>query len=100
MSVCNEGSFAGNHVVQVYSESSTNDKSLFRPARELIAFEKVWLEPGETKRVSLTATCRDITGVWDEVSNIWIARGGDYAFTVEDCRISKSLDGGHRWLAC
>lgn len=100
LSVRNEGSYAGHHVVQVYSEAPTSGASLFRPSRELVAFEKVWLEPGETKQVTLTAACRDITGIWDEEKRTWISCEGEYSFVVEECRSARHLEGTHTWTAC
>jgi beta-glucosidase len=47
----NTGSRAGAEVAQVYI--SARDSGLFRPLRELKAFEKVYLEAGESKTLTL-----------------------------------------------
>jgi beta-glucosidase len=52
IAVTNTGSVAGKEVVQLYV--SDVEASVPRPPRELKAFEKVTLEPGETKDVRLT----------------------------------------------
>lgn len=49
--VTNTGDRRGAEVVQVYVEPPAG--SLFRPRRELRAFAKVWLEPGESRDVRL-----------------------------------------------
>jgi len=51
VSVTNKGSRAGQEVVQLYTRDPVASRS--RPLRELKAFEKISLKPGETKRVTL-----------------------------------------------
>lgn len=51
VSVTNKGSRAGQEVVQLYTRDPVASRS--RPLRELKAFEKISLDPGETKRVTL-----------------------------------------------
>ena len=51
LTVTNTGSRAGAEIVQVYAAKS--DAQIFRPAQELKAFTKVWLEAGESKTVTL-----------------------------------------------
>jgi beta-glucosidase len=50
--VTNTGKLAGDEVVQVYLRDDVS--SVTRPVAELAAFERVTLQPGETKQVSLT----------------------------------------------
>jgi beta-glucosidase len=52
--ITNTGKCAGTEVVQMYVRDLVS--SVTRPIKELIAFEKVSLEPGETKTVSLEIT--------------------------------------------
>ena len=47
--VCNTGNVAGAEVVQCYYE--TLYASVVRPKKELVRFQKVFLEPGEKKDV-------------------------------------------------
>jgi beta-glucosidase len=49
--VTNTGARPGAEVVQLYVEAI--DPPVFRPAKELKAFEKVWLEPGASTTVEL-----------------------------------------------
>jgi beta-glucosidase len=51
VTVANAGDRAGQEVVQLYTRDPVASRS--RPVRELKAFEKVALEPGEKKRVRL-----------------------------------------------
>jgi beta-glucosidase len=50
--VTNTGVRAGAEVVQVYVRDVVS--SVTRPVKELKAFEKVWLEPSETKTLTLS----------------------------------------------
>ena len=50
--VTNTGKRAGKTVVQLYVGDC--ESSVFRPVRELKGFEKIFLEPGESKDVSFT----------------------------------------------
>lgn len=47
--MCNTGNVAGAEVVQCYYE--TLYASVVRPKKELVRFQKVFLEPGEKKDV-------------------------------------------------
>lgn len=51
LDVTNTGSCAGKEVVQIYV--SDRESHMFRPKKELKGFEKVFLEPGETKTVTI-----------------------------------------------
>jgi beta-glucosidase len=52
--VSNTGRRAGSEVVQMYIRDRVS--SVTRPVKELKGFRKVWLDPGETKTVSLDIT--------------------------------------------
>ena len=52
--VTNTGNRAGKETVQIYV--ADRESLLFRPRKELKGFAKVFLEPGETKTVSITLT--------------------------------------------
>ena len=52
--VTNTGTRAGSEVVQLYIRDLVS--SVTRPVKELKGFEKVWLQPGETKTVALDIT--------------------------------------------
>ncbi len=75
MAVSNVSDVAGGEVVQVY----VNDERsrLPRPEKELVAFEKVFLEPGETKHVRLYLD-RYAAGYYDTSISRWIAEEGKF----------------------
>ncbi len=73
--VTNTGSRAGAEVVQLYLHES--DPRLPRPDRELAAFAKVSLEPGETKRVVLSVPRRAFEW-WDVQKHDWNSQAGDF----------------------
>jgi beta-glucosidase len=68
--VVNTGGRGGSEVVQAYvAPASTR---LARPPKELKAFAKVWLEPGETKTVDLVLDARSFA-YWDPGQDDWEA---------------------------
>ena len=75
LSVTNTGSCAGSEVVQLY----VNDvkSSLPRPLKELKAFKKVFLQPGETQNVTLTIDVNALS-FYDDSKQNWVAEPGDF----------------------
>ena len=73
--VTNTGNIEGSDVVQLYI---TDVKcSVERPMKELKAFQKVTLKPGETQTVTLT-TDRRALSFWDEATDDWKAEPGEF----------------------
>lgn len=74
---------AGAEVARLYiSYSTTSPKSRFsRPVRSLTGFEKVFLQPGEKKSVSIPID-RYSTAVWDEKKNSWCCERGRYTASI------------------
>ena len=83
--VKNVGKRRGGEVVQLYS--AKKESSVFRPARELRAFRKVYLEPGEATRVELFVDF-DSLKYWNIAEERFVLEGGEY--TLEICRDSLS----------
>ena len=54
VAVTNTGSVAGDEVVQMYIRDQVS--SLTRPIMELKGFQRIALEPGETRKVTFTIT--------------------------------------------
>ena len=79
ITVTNTGSVAGAETVQLYI--SDVKSSVPRPVKELKAFQKVWLQPGETKTVTLTIDERALS-FWDEGSQQWKAEPGEFKALV------------------
>lgn len=72
VSVTNTAKRAGAEVVQLYL--ARPGSAVERPEQALAAFEKVWLEPGQTAEVVLDVAARELAH-WDEGMG-WIQEGG------------------------
>ncbi|SNS12390.1 beta-glucosidase [Geodermatophilus saharensis] len=79
LTVTNTGDRAGKHVVQVYV--STTAGPVRRPLRELRAFTKVALGPGESREVVLELGRRAFA-YWDVVESGWVVAPGEYVVQV------------------
>ena len=77
--VTNTGSMAGAETVQLYI--SDLEASVERPVKELKAFQKVFLQPGETQQVSLTID-KGALSFYDEASSQWKAEPGAFEALV------------------
>ena len=73
--VKNIGTMAGAEVVQLYV--SDKKASVDRPLKELKAFQKVFLQPGESKEVRLTIG-KDALSFYDEAIASWKAEAGQF----------------------
>ena len=73
--VTNTGKMAGAETVQLYI--SDLEASVERPVKELKAFQKVFLQPGETRQVNLTIDKRALS-FYDEASSQWKAEPGQF----------------------
>jgi len=90
--VKNVGSVKSADVVQLYVKAPKTQ--VFKPLRELRAFKKVYLEPGEEKRVTLFVNKKDLA-FYDLKTNDWTVEDGVYTFELcSDCqavRLSADL---------
>lgn len=77
--VTNAGSVAGKEVVQLYV--SPKGGTIIRPVRELKAFEKIELEPGETKKVKFVLDRRAFT-YWSTEIHDWYVESGNYEIQI------------------
>ncbi len=77
--VKNTGKCAGAEVVQLYVQDVKS--SVDRPVKELKAFQKVFLQPGETKTVTFTLNERAFQ-YYDEVTKSWKAEPGKFNFLI------------------
>ena len=87
--VTNTGKMAGAETVQLYI--SDVEASVERPVKELKAFQKVFLQPGETRQVSLTIDKRALS-FYDEANSQWTAEPGKFealAGTSSDKIVSR-----------
>jgi beta-glucosidase len=87
--VANSGKRPGADVPQLYVEAkSAAGTSAYR----LAGFEKVWLKPGETRRVSLTVDPR-VIGRFDEDKPGWRLDAGVYKLRVGHFAGDAALSG-------
>lgn len=85
--VTNTGNVAGAEVVQLYIHDV--EASVDRPVKELKGFDKVFLEPGQTKTVEF-AIDREALSFFDAEKHEWVAEPGEFkaliAASSEDIR--------------
>lgn len=93
LTVTNTGSRAGAEIVQVYAAKL--DAQIFRPAQELKAFTKVWLEAGESKTVTLPLDDKAFR-YWNTKTDSWEVEGGTYELRVgansADIRLTAAVE--------
>jgi beta-glucosidase len=80
-SVTNTGPVAGAEVVQVYLGVPVENQ----PPKRLVGFQKVFVEPGESKQVTITvdpAASSHPFGVWDYCTRRFVTKPGEYTVYV------------------
>ena len=91
-SVRNSGNYAGAETAQVYVGQS--NASVPRPRKELKGFCKVFLEPGESKQLSVPLDFRSFA-FWCVKEENWVVESDDYLISVgasvADIRLSQSI---------
>ena len=75
MNIRNTGERAGAEIVQLYISDPAS--SLDRPAKELKGFRKVYLEPGESSKVTFRIEEKELS-FFDPSRHIWVAETGKY----------------------
>lgn len=75
VNITNTGAKAGAETVQLYI--SDKEASVDRPVKELKAFDKVFLQPGESRDVTLSIG-RDALSFYDEATHAWVAEAGTF----------------------
>lgn len=75
VNVTNTGAVAGKEVVQLYV--SPQNSKLIRPDKEFKAFDKIWLEAGQTKTVSFELDKRAFA-YWETAIHNWYVEDLDY----------------------
>jgi beta-glucosidase len=75
LEIANRGERAGQEVVQLYVRDPLS--RLARPEKELKAFAKVSLEPGQSTRVSFLLDDRALA-CWDPSTSAWVVEPGEF----------------------
>jgi len=73
--VTNTGNRAGSETIQLYI--AAKQSKVDRPVKELKAFQKVYLQPGETRNVTITIGSEALS-YYDETRHDWCAEPGKY----------------------
>ena len=79
LTLTNTGSVAGAEVVQLYI--SDREASVERPAKELKGFQKVYLQPSESRKLSFTIGPEDLS-FFDAARHAWVAEPGAFEALV------------------
>lgn len=86
VTVTNVGSVDGKHTVQIYFQSPYTqydmDNGVEKASVELCGFEKVELQQGESKKVTISVLKDDLTSYDSNGAKTYIMDAGDYYFTV------------------
>ncbi|HEX9387044.1 MAG TPA: fibronectin type III-like domain-contianing protein, partial [Anaerolineales bacterium] len=92
LDITNTGSVAGKEVVQLYVRDVKS--TVARPEKELKAFTKVELEPGQTKTLTFTLD-REALWYFNVVKNTWATEPGDFEILVgsssRDIRLTETF---------
>jgi hypothetical protein len=74
----NTGAYAGTEIPQVYVHFPMQAGE---PPSVLRGFTDVYLQPGESRSVTITLSRYDLS-IWDVVSQSWIRPEGSYSISV------------------
>ena len=88
----NTGSVAGAEIAQLYVAKP--DAAVFRPAKELKGFTKVFLKAGESKTVTIPLDDKTFR-YWNVATDSWEVEGGSYQLlvgaNVQDIRLTADI---------
>jgi beta-glucosidase len=79
LDVTNTGTRAGDEVVQLYTHQRTS--RVERPVKALRGFQRVHLEPGQTKRVTFTLAASDLR-FWDVTRDRWVVEDATHDLMI------------------
>ncbi|MGB2173152.1 MAG: glycoside hydrolase family 3 C-terminal domain-containing protein, partial [Porticoccaceae bacterium] len=92
LTVTNTGKVKGKEVIQLYI--ADQESTVQRPLKELKAFDKVELQPGQSTEVSFTLSKRDFS-YYNKVYDRWLAESGVFEILVgsssRDIRLKGEL---------
>lgn len=89
VNVKNTGKRAGSEVVQLYIHDDRS--SLERPLKELKGFQKVYLNPGESRDISITIAI-DALSFYDEQKGGWRSEEGSFTALVGNSSCNLPLN--------
>ncbi len=92
MKLTNTGKYAGEEVVQLYLRDKVG--SVVRPVKELKDFQKIKLQPGESKNIHFTIDKQKLSFYNDKLQ--WIAEPGEFNLMIgsssEDIRLKEAFE--------
>lgn len=92
LDINNSGDVTGDEVVQLYVRDIAS--SVIQPIKRLRAFERVALDPGETRKVSFELRNEDFS-YWDDTKKDWNIEAGEFEIMIgsssEEIRLKASL---------
>jgi beta-glucosidase len=91
--VKNTGDMTGSEVAQLYVQDVKS--SVIRPTKELKSFQKISLQPGESKKIEFTLD-KSAFAFYDDTNNAWKIEPGEFVVHVgsssKDIYLTKSID--------
>lgn len=84
--ISNTGKMAGEEIVQLYIHDKVG--SVVRPIKELKGFQKIYLEPGESKTVEFTID-EEMLRMYDKEMN-WVAEKGEFTLWIANSSADDS----------
>src|SRR4029450_4132457 len=88
--VRNSGKRAGDEVVQLYARDV--EASVKRPKKQLMAFERISLRPGEPRTATFTVSPERLA-FWDEKRKAWVMEPGAFELMVGSSSADLRLKG-------
>jgi beta-glucosidase len=92
LSITNEGKLPGAEVIQIYIHD--DEAAVKRPTKELKAFRKVFLTPGQTQVVEMKLGL-DAFQYYDETKKQWVLEPGKFTINAgsssKDIRLTKDV---------
>ena len=93
LDVTNTGKYSGKEIIQIYV--SPKASNVPRPVKELKAFTKIFLQPGETKTVHMTLNRRSFAYYNTDLGD-WYVESGTYEILAgassDDIRLKGSIE--------
>jgi len=93
LTITNTGKKAGAEIVQVYVKDDVS--TLKRPEKELKGFQKVFLKPGESKRITINLD-KEAFQYYNDIVNQWVFEPGTFtimaASSSRDIRAVKQIE--------
>ena len=101
VTVTNIGERTGKALVQLYIGAPLGSLNVRVPVRELRGFEKIELQPGESREISFTLDKRSFAH-WDSSVHAWRVYGGSYTVEIGanamDILLSETVEAEHEYI--